>query len=211
VIHLSIRGETEFATIARAMQPTEEDPDFNGPELGWLFTQNFLSVLNNWGLAATSPISVPPERITSDEDHLQSAFRGYKFYNSAEFGCAACHINYGREPALKWDLWGSVVQPRNLTLGVYRGGRSGADLYARLYGGIYPSGMTAFHNTLKTGPSYPDRPDKIWNVVHFLQALADPYERQRLKDPATLNRIKERLKADGDLFLDDVSVVKIDP
>jgi hypothetical protein len=71
--------------------------------------------------------------------------------------------------------------------------------------------MTAFHNTLKTGPSYPDRPDKIWNVVHFLQALADPYERQRLKDPATLNRIKERLKADGDLFLDDVSVVKIDP
>src|SRR5205085_2759812 len=82
--------------------------------------------------------------------------------------------NSGREPQLKWDFWGTVVQPRNLPLGVYRGGRRGEDLYARIYGGIYPSGMTAFHTALKTGPSYPDRPDKIWNVVHFLQALADP-------------------------------------
>jgi mono/diheme cytochrome c family protein len=211
VIHLSVRGETEFATMGRAMLPTEDDPDLVGPELEWLFVQNLLSVLDNWGLAARSPLPIPPERTRTDEDRLLSAFRGYKFYNSAEFGCAACHINYGREPALKWDLWGTVVQPRNLPLGVYRGGRRGEDLYARIYGGIYPSGMTAFHTTLATGPSYPDRPDKIWNVVHFLQALADPTERQRMKDPAILARFKERLKADGDLFLDDLNAVKIDP
>jgi mono/diheme cytochrome c family protein len=210
VIHLSIRGETEFSTMGKVM--TDEDSlDSVGLELEWLFVQNFLAVLDNWGLAARNPIPITPERTRTDEDRLLSAFRGYKFYNSAEFGCAACHINFGREPALKWDLWGSVVQPRNLTLGVYRGGRRGEDLYARIYGGIYPSGMTAFHATLSTGPSYPDRPDKIWNVVHFLQALADPGERQRLRDPSILARFKERLKADGDLFLDDLSFVTIDP
>jgi hypothetical protein len=84
-------------------------------------------------------------------------------------------------------------------------------LYARIYGGIHPSGMTAFNAALKTGPSYPDRPDKIWNVVHFLQALADPYERQRLQDPAMLAKYKARLKEQGDFFLEDLANVKIDP
>jgi hypothetical protein len=215
VIHLSIRGETEFATMRRVIQsgiqPDDNDPaEYNAAELRWLFLRNMLSVLDNWGLAAQSPIPIPPQHTRTNDDRLLSAFRGYKFYNSAEFGCAACHIKYGSEPALKWDLWGTVVQPRNLTLGVYRGGRRGEDLYARIYGGIYPSGMTAFHNTLRTPPSYPDQPDKIWNVVHFLQALADAHERQKLKDPAILARFKERLKADGDLFLDDLNAVIID-
>lgn len=210
VIHLAIRGETEFATIARAMQPTEDDPDFAGLELVWLFDQNLMFVLYNWGLAAKSPIPIPPENARNDDERLLSAFRGYKLYNSAEYGCAACHVNYGREPQLKWDMWGGVVQPRNLPLGVFRGGRRGEDLYARLYGGIYPSGMTAFHPTLSTGPSYLDRPDKLWNIVHFLQALSDPYARQQLQNPATLAKFKERLKADNDLFLDDLNGVKID-
>jgi mono/diheme cytochrome c family protein len=211
VIHLSIRGETEFATISRATQPTADDPDFVGLELKWLFVQNYLSVLDNWALAARSPIPIPPEYAATNDERLLSAIRGYKFYNSAEFGCGACHINFGREPALKWDLWGTVVQPRNLVLGVYRGGRRGQDLYARIYGGIYPSGMNAFHDKLKTGPSYPDQPNKIWNIVHFLEALGDPTTRQRLKDPAILERFKEQLKAEGDLFLEDLSAVKIDP
>jgi mono/diheme cytochrome c family protein len=211
VIHLSIRGETEFATMAKAMQPGDSDPDFNGPELDWLFLRNLLDVLNNWWLAARSPIPIPPDHTRTDDDRLLSAMRGYKYYHSAEFGCAACHINFGREPALKWDLWGTVVQPRNLPLGIYRGGRRGEDLYARLYGGIFPSGMPSFQNTLASGPSYPDRPDKIWNVVHFLQALSDPYQRADLKNPATLARFKERLKSEGDFFLDDLAAVKIDP
>ena len=211
VIHLSVRGETEFVTMAKLMQPADDDPEFDGLALEWLFLQNMMAVLENWALAARSPIPIPPERAVTDDDRLLSAFYGYKLYHSAEYGCAACHINFGREPALKWDLWGTVVQPRNLMLGVYRGGRRGENLYARLYGGIYPSGMTAFHNTLATPPSYPDRPNKIWNVVHFLQALGDPTSRQQLRDPAILARYRERLKAEGDMFLEDLTSVKIDP
>lgn len=211
VIHLSIRGETEFATLARAARPTEEDPEFIGPDLTWLYDQNLIWVLANWNLAARSGITVPPENVRTLEERLESAIRGYVLYNSAEYGCAGCHVNYGREEQLKWDLWGGVVQPRNLVLGVYRGGRRGADLYARLYVGIHPSGMPAFANTLTTGPRYPDKPDKLWNIVHFLQALADPYARERLQDPVVLARLKERLKAQGDLSLDDLAAVRIDP
>lgn len=211
VIHLSIRGETEFATIAKALQPTEEDPDFEGPALDALFVTNLLEVLYNWGIAARYPIPIPPHHIRHEEDRLLSAIRGYKLYNSAEFGCASCHVKYGSEQQLKWDLWGGVVQPRNLLVGVYRGGRQGHDLYARIYGGIYPSGMTSFRNTLSSGPSYPDRPDKIWNVVHFVQALADPYDRQRLQNPELLERMKRRLRQQGDMFLEDLARVVIEP
>ncbi|MBA4064431.1 MAG: hypothetical protein C0501_12105 [Isosphaera sp.] len=211
VVHLSVRGETEFAAATRAMQPTEDDPDFTGPELDWLFDQSLMAVLHNWGVAARSEIPVPPQNCATADDRLASAFKGFKRYHSAEFGCASCHANYGREPQLKWDLWGTVVQPRNLVLGVYRGGRRGEDLYARLYGGIHPSGMTAFGNTLAAGPSYLDKPDKLWNVVHFLQALADPADRRRLQDPAVLAAVKERLRAEGDPFLDDLAAVRLDP
>jgi len=211
VIHLSVRGETEFATLSKTVLPGEEDPEFAGPELEWLFNQNLLFVLSNWGTAARSAIKVPPENTTTDADRLESAFRGFKWYNSGEFGCAACHANYGREPALKWDFWGTVVQPRNLVQGVFRGGRRGEDLYARIYGGIHPSGMPDFREKLTTGPTYFDKPDKIWNLVHFLQALSDPYDRQRIQNPSTLAKLKDRLKADNDLFLDDQNNVKIDP
>ncbi|HSQ55425.1 MAG TPA: cytochrome c [Gemmata sp.] len=180
VIHLAVRGETEFATMNKAMNPTEEDPDFNGNELRWLFDRNQMGVLYNWGMAQESPIPIPPENTPTTEARMASAARGAQRY--LEFGCAACHANYGREPQLKWDLWGGVTQPRNLVLGVYRGGRRGEDLYARIYGGIYPSGMPNHVEKLAGSPSDPDQPDKIWDLVHFLQALADPYDRVRVRD-----------------------------
>jgi mono/diheme cytochrome c family protein len=178
IIHLSVRGETEFATMAKAMQPGEEDPDFTGAELDWLFEQNLQWVLGNWGIAQRSAIPIPPENTPTDATRLESAARGAQRY--VEFGCASCHVNYGREQQLKWDLWGTVVQPRNLVLGVYRGGRRGEDLYARVYGGIYPSGMPAHYDRLAGGPADPDQPDKIWDLVHFLQAISDPTDRDRV-------------------------------
>ncbi|QJW97773.1 c-type cytochrome [Frigoriglobus tundricola] len=182
VIHLSVRGEAEFATLAKVTNVakyTEETPEYVGIELDWLFVQNELWVLLNWGLAAKYPIPVPPEPFTSEPERLKSAVRGFKLYNSSEFGCASCHANYGRVPQLKWDAWATVVQPRNLTLGVYRGGRRGEDLYARLYGGIHPSGMTAFHDRVTAAP--PGTPDKIWDIVHFLTALADSSDLRRIQ------------------------------
>lgn len=182
VVHLAVRGETEFATLAKitnVAKYTDDTPDYVGGELDWLFVQSELWVLLNWGVAAKHRIPVPPEPFTTEPERIKSAIRGYKLYNASEFGCASCHSDYGRAPQLKWDAWGTVVQPRNLTLGVYRGGRKGEDLYARIYGGIGPSGMTAFHDRVKDLP--PGTPDKIWDIVHFLQALGDPAARRRMK------------------------------
>ena len=75
-----------------------------------------------------------------------------------------------------------MSQPRNFVQGVYRGGRGGEALYARIYGGIYPSGMPAHYDRLAGGTSDPDQPDRIWDIVHFLQALPDPYDRVRVRD-----------------------------
>jgi mono/diheme cytochrome c family protein len=182
VIHLSVRGEAELATLAKAAKPGESDPDFVGGELDWLFVRNELWVLYNWGLAAKHPIPVPPEPSATGPERIESAVRGFRLYSSSEFGCASCHANYGRAQQLKWDAWATVVQPRNLVLGVYRGGRTGEDLYARLYGGIAPSGMTAFRDQVeKAKKDKPDAPDPLWDIVHFLQALGDPGDRQRMK------------------------------
>jgi mono/diheme cytochrome c family protein len=180
VIHLSIRGEVEIASMTKMIKPDETDPLFTGGEIDWLFVQNELWVLLNWGIAARNPIPVPPEPFATEPERLRSAVRGFKLYSSAEFGCASCHANYGRVPQLKWDAWGTVVQPRNFVLGVYRGGRKGEDLYARIYGGINPSGMTAFHD--RVAATAPGTPDKIWDIVHFLQALSDPADRKRIQE-----------------------------
>jgi mono/diheme cytochrome c family protein len=125
VIHLSVRGEIEVASTAKMLRPDDDAPLYTGGELDWLFLQTELYVLLNWGVAAQNPIPIPPEPFASEPERLKSAVRGFKLYASAEFGCASCHSNYGRVPQLKWDAWGTVVQPRNLVLGVYRGGRKG--------------------------------------------------------------------------------------
>jgi mono/diheme cytochrome c family protein len=63
--------------------------------------------------------------------------------------------------------------PRNLRLGVYRGGRSPLDLYRRFYAGINGVPMPG------VGPATPGaqgtlKPDEIWNLVDYVQSL--PYE-----------------------------------
>ena len=184
VTHLSVRGETEFEVMLRAMKPRDDDPEFTGKDLEKLFAYQLLTALLHWHKAAHSPIPVPPENCPTESDRLASAVRGFRAFQTA--GCAGCHVNFGREPQLKFDMWGTVVQPRNLTLGVYRGGRRGEDLYARIYGGIYPSGMNEHKQLLAANPSPAGQPDFLWDIVHFLQALADPRHRQQmaLKDPA---------------------------
>jgi mono/diheme cytochrome c family protein len=209
VIHLSVRGEVEFEVMARAIKPRDEDPDFVGRELVKLFLGQVLNVITNWRKAAASPVPIPPENCPTETDRLVSAFRGFKAYQTG--GCVGCHVNYGREPQLKYDMWGTVVQPRNLLLGVYRGGRKGEDLYARVYAGIYPSGMNEHKQLLAANPTPPGKPDFIWNIAHFLRAVSDPAGRQRLQDPETLRWVKERLKQDGDRYLEDVRSIQIEP
>jgi mono/diheme cytochrome c family protein len=184
VIHLSVRGETEYEVLTRVISlttnPRDDDPLYSPEFAEQLVAKNFLSVLGNWGRAERSPIPIPPENCPTEADRLASAVRGHKAFTNG--GCLGCHANYGRDQQLKYDLWGTVVQPRDLVLGVYRGGRKGEDLYARVYGGIYPSTMPDYKAKLATTTPAPGRPDEVWDIVHFLQALSDPAGRRRMQE-----------------------------
>src|SRR5262249_12407694 len=92
--------------------------------------------------------------------------------------CGNCHIDYGRRGRYKYDDWGTLTKPANLTTGVYRGGRRPIDLYYRIHSGINPSGMTKFSEVLiskkQDGKKQVVAKDEIWDLVNFLQVLPYP-------------------------------------
>jgi mono/diheme cytochrome c family protein len=59
-----------------------------------------------------------------------------------------------------------TIPPRNLRLGVYRGGRRPLDLYYRIHAGIYGAPMPAAAGTVP--------PEDIWHIVNYVLSL--PYE-----------------------------------
>ena len=71
---------------------------------------------------------------------------------------------------LRYDVWGTVAKPANLTEPHLKAGKESADLYARVRFGIAPVGMPA-HPPAK----YSDR--DVWDLVRFVQSA--PY-RDRL-------------------------------
>ncbi len=97
--------------------------------------------------------------------------------------CAVCHgttaegngpqtKDYGEDPITKekykepglFDDWGHPIQPRNLTLGIYRGGRRPVDIYRRVHEGIPGTPMASF-STFKD--------EQIWDIVNYV--LSIPY------------------------------------
>lgn len=198
VIHLSARGEVEFEVMARVIRlltnPADDDPEYSPAFLERTLDVLTIQVVGNWGRAERSPIPIPAEDCPSDESRWESAIRGYKAFSSR--GCLGCHDGYGRVEQLKYDMWGTVVRPRDLTLGVFRGGRQGADLYARVYAGIVPATMPDFTANMKQSPSQDGRPNEVWDIVHFLQVLADPGERRALEV-----RVSREKKHDASLAL----------
>jgi len=75
--------------------------------------------------------------------------------------------------ALEGVLPPRPIRPRNLRLGVYRGGRRPLDLYRRFHAGIAGAPMPG------VGPSAPGgqgtlSPDEIWQLVDYVMSL--PYE-----------------------------------
>jgi mono/diheme cytochrome c family protein len=73
-----------------------------------------------------------------------------------------------------------TIPPRNLRLGIYRGGRRPLDLYYRIHAGINGAPMPAAKGTVD--------PEDIWHIVNYVLSL--PYE------------------ADGELGADRVMVAK---
>ena len=66
-----------------------------------------------------------------------------------------------------FDDWGNSIKPRDLTTGVFRGGRRPIDIYRRIHSGIKGTPMQQFGTTLK-------EEGQIWDVVNYV--LSIPFE-----------------------------------
>jgi mono/diheme cytochrome c family protein len=168
IIHLSIRGLVEKRLLVEIASSPE---DFNDETKMKAEVQNLMKdVIQQW--ADSNSKTLEPAKGSYVENpsakaQTDSIRHGYELFSDPKgaASCIGCHTDYGRQVNFRYDDWGTLVRPMNLTMGVYRGGRRPIDLYWRIKGGIGPSGMP------KTGlPT-----DKeIWDVVNFVQALPYP-------------------------------------
>ena len=141
-------------------------------------------VLKPWERSRDEETAIYPE-LARVADSAESRARGRKIF-IGKAGCSTCHGDAGRgngpktedyeprkdgggiwdEPGLH-DDWGNIVKPRDLTTGIYRGGRRPLDLYRRIAAGISGTPMAGFKATMKD--------DQIWDVVNYVYSI--PFEK----------------------------------
>ena len=113
----------------------------------------------------------------------ESIARGRKLFMDAKSAanCFSCHGEKGRgngasteqrqklpsgelaeKPGL-FDAWGNKVKPRNLTMGLYRGGRRPIDIYRRIHAGIKGTPMPGAGDKLT--------PDQTWDLVNYVLSI----------------------------------------
>lgn len=178
VIFLSKRGEIERRLLLQ-YDSTEELPDA-GTVAEWI------AELNGAWAAADQTVVQPgePKPALSDDSAAYEASlqRGKQLYLSEKAACYKCHNNDGRADPAKMaekereqnvDDWGNPNYPRNLLLGMFRGGRRPIDLYRRIHQGIAGASMPAGGTNLK--------PQEIWDLVHLVRAV--PYRKDLLEEP----------------------------
>jgi mono/diheme cytochrome c family protein len=167
VIHLSLRGETEFLVMADALS------DSLSGNIQKTVNEYLTDRAGYWQAAQNSMIQPGPFSNPPDEKaRAASVQRGWKlFIQQGGAGCIGCHTDYGRQAAYKYDYWGTIVRPADVTNGVFRGGQRPIDLFWRIHSGINGTGMTAFGATLSS--------NDIWDLVNFLEVLPYPAMRER--------------------------------
>jgi len=163
VMHLSLRGQVESQAIDDAINEASKLPDGDIRKYAYQLSATFLV---QWADSTRSEPNKPPAYTapgTTGELHA-SIRRGQKLFIGKGI-CITCHHDYCRQSPYKYDLWGTLVRPRDLTQNTYRGGRRPLDIYWRFGSGIVPSGMPALEST---------NPQDFWDLVNFVQNLPYP-------------------------------------
>jgi mono/diheme cytochrome c family protein len=184
VIHLSLRGNAEFEAIKGAFEwdsktRTLKVADADTPP-ETVATVIHARNLENWVKSQANAIVAPPQKHNQPDALAKSVRRGQQlFIGKADAdadkkmqdwakaaNCMSCHNDYGRQSLFRWDDWGTLVKPPNLTQGIYRGGRRPIDLYYRIHSGINGAGMARFGENLP--------PEAVWDLVNFVRSLPYP-------------------------------------
>lgn len=118
--------------------------------------------------------------------------RGKELFHDAKKGnCASCHGDLGlgdgpsawkideatgKRVSAYQDTWGHDITPRNLTQGLFRGGRRPIDIYRRIYAGINGGPMPAIGESKDAQGNLVLPPADMWALVHYVRSLSEREE-----------------------------------
>lgn len=138
-----------------------------------------------------------------------SLARGREIFLGDKTKCADCHGPTGRgdgpqteqfqpvpntTPERKYevaglhDIWGFHQQPRNLTRGVYRGGRRPIDIFRRVHSGINGTQMPGFSTSLTE--------EQMWDLVNYV--LSIPFDGKESAYPTDLPESENKVATTGE-------------
>lgn len=188
VKYLSIRGQVEANLMALAADDPEK-PLWDGQnKLGSRarIAKVVRDVATEWKEAAGKSLNPSAERKTPTGDALAASIAKGRELFQGKGGCVQCHgpsgLGDGRrivinEPmgriadienrVTNWTLGTQEMKPRNLRLGVYRGGRRPIDVYRRIRYGIGGTPMPGLGEAVASE-------EEVWNIVDYVLNL--PYE-----------------------------------
>lgn len=180
IIHLSLRGQVEFQLMSELIK-AEDKGEADKIDIAEKVLSLTKTYVNQWNNASKLPANKPPvdypaDLAANDNPNKNPALKksiekGWKIFTDSKLPCSTCHRDYGRQSYYKYDDWGTLVRPANLTVGTYRGGRRIIDLYWRVSGGIAASGMPASAPAPNTPLS---KGEDYWDLVNFIRFLPYP-------------------------------------
>ncbi|MFN3157922.1 MAG: c-type cytochrome [Rubinisphaera brasiliensis] len=167
--------------------------DYLEEDFAWITLDVTERLGDQWMAADSSAAIVQPtaqrteplEPSAADPD-VTSLANGKRLYLSTDLQCASCHGTTGKgdgeqtrefqkrpdggtyETAGLHDSWGQPVKPRDLTYGVFHGGRKPIDIYRRIAAGVKGTPMPAYG---AKGLSE----DQIWDLVNYIYYLAGEF------------------------------------
>jgi mono/diheme cytochrome c family protein len=162
------------------------------------------NVVEKWDTAAAGVTTIPARPTMTKEELAASVKHGRELFYGTIANCVKCHgesalgdgtttdydewtkefIDLGKEPKVIREyvslgmLPPRTIRPRNLRLGVYRGGLRPIDIYWRIMNGIEGTPMPALSTNVRKEGDPPEAkkltPEEIWDIVNYVQSL--PYE-----------------------------------
>lgn len=174
VVHLAMLGEVTEG-VAQIARDIEGDNDAVEAEIAAEYQTLYEEIAEKWRLAGDKIIPIPVARTPMSDASIQ---RGRQVFLTAKNQCVECHqrdakggtervgadlIKQWREKP-NWETHPAnenLPNPRNITLGQFRGGRRPVDLYRLLVAGVPP--MPSLGSALS--------PAERWDVVNYLLSV----------------------------------------
>lgn len=161
-------------------------------------------VLERWDGAPAAVTAIPERPKLSEEQLAVSIKHGRDLFYGAIANCIKCHGDsaLGDGQTTDYDEWTKefindgkdrklvatyvslgmlpprTIRPRNLRLGIFRGGMRPIDIYWRVMNGIEGTPMPALATNVRTDSDPPEAkkltPEEVWDIINYVESL--PYE-----------------------------------